>query len=115
MNNQQFFDVTVAHLRKQGKPAIEPGFCAYLTSDGKKCAVGCHIPAGVYKREMEGNGSVRLMKDFPEVAKIFAGVGPALIDEMQKTHDNIRPSHWEVHFEDTARRFSLTLAEEEPA
>ena len=115
MNNQQFFDVTVAHLRKQGGPATEGARCAYLARDGSKCAIGCHIPSDVYKRELEEKSAATLMAYFPEVAKIFEGVGSALIDEMQKTHDNIRPPHWEAHFEDTARRFSLTLAEKEPA
>lgn len=42
---QQVFSKVLAAIRAQGAPAYEDGSCAYLTSNGRKCAVGVLLPA----------------------------------------------------------------------
>ena len=55
MNTMQHeFDAVVAHLYKQGKPAMANGDCAYRGKNGTTCAVGCRIPDSLYHKEMEG-------------------------------------------------------------
>lgn len=63
---QQFFDKTVTHLRTQGKQAKHPinDTCLYHTSEGLKCAIGCHIPD--YIKIPAEYGSVRrLQTNYP--------------------------------------------------
>lgn len=54
MNRKQFLEDTVNMLLAQGCYAYKDGVCRYRTEDGKKCAIGVHIPDGVYTPSMEG-------------------------------------------------------------
>lgn len=58
MNTQRKIELlktVIAHFEKQGKRAEDGnGDCAYLTTDGCKCAVGLFISPENYSPEMEG-------------------------------------------------------------
>lgn len=87
MTEQEFFDKTIRHFIKQGKPALDRnGDCQYQTSTGLQCAIGCHIPDSVYQPEMEGHGSYELIKDFPEVTQYLSD-NQYLVSSLQDCHD----------------------------
>ena len=51
---QQLFDLAVAGVLQQGKPAItELGSCRYRAPDGSKCAIGQLIPDEKYRKSFE--------------------------------------------------------------
>jgi hypothetical protein len=52
---QEIFDTVVNHLRKQGKPAMADGTCAYRGEGDTMCAVGCLIKDKHYSDSLEGN------------------------------------------------------------
>lgn len=60
LTTQEVFDISVAGVIKQGKPAAvvgqRPNFlsCRYRTNDGLKCAAGQLIPDYAYKPSIEG-------------------------------------------------------------
>ena len=107
MNNQEFFTATVAHLRKQGMKAMENNTCLYRGSDGMQCAVGCHIPAEMYRPEMEGRCCDVLFSEFGKVAQVFDGVNGNLIGAMQEVHDEYPVGRWEEQFDVVAHSFGL--------
>lgn len=81
---QQEFNIIVAHLYKQGKPAKkENDDCAYRGLNGTSCAVGCRIPDEAYVPEMDSTYdqsfegimtlfSERLPKEFEEYPNLYA-------------------------------------------
>ena len=91
MNNQEFFDKTLAHLRQQGVRSAQGARCLYRGPDGTKCAIGFHIPDELYESEMEGKGVGYLITHFPEVQPLFNGVNRYLLSEMQTLHDTWMP------------------------
>jgi hypothetical protein len=63
MNLQQIFSKGLAHLRAQGKPAIdENGDCLYRAPDGCKCFIGGLIPDDKYGPHIE-NGSASKVRN----------------------------------------------------
>lgn len=92
MTEQEFFDKTIRHFIKQGKPALDrSGVCQFQTSTGLQCAIGCHIPDSVYQPEMEGRGSYKLINDFPEVMQYLTD-NQGLLRDLQYCHDIL--SNW---------------------
>ena len=88
MNNQEFFDKTLAHLKQQGVPSARSDGCLYRGPNGTKCAIGFHIPDELYKSEMEGKGVGNLLDHYPELRPLFKGVSDGLMEEFQGLHDN---------------------------
>lgn len=102
MTPQEFFDTTIAHLKKQGKPSLSKnGKCSYRTENGLSCAIGCHLTDGVYHQLMEDMSIRDLLspeKRFrkPEVPEkylqalraLFAGLDPVLLTDLQILHDS---------------------------
>lgn len=43
LTNQEIFDRTINFMKAQGKPAVAGFVCKYLTTDGHRCAAGCHF------------------------------------------------------------------------
>lgn len=93
---QEVFDYVVAHLYKQGKPAIEirdedTVVCRYRAPDGCACAVGCIIPDGEYDPGFEGASARGLLyhvsatndKSFTEILSKHINILQAL----QCVHD----------------------------
>lgn len=88
MTPQEFFDSTVTHLRRQGKPAVTKyGKCKYRAAGGLKCAIGFHIPNELYSRTMEGRGADNVRHSFGGIADLFDGLSDYLLNEMQYSHD----------------------------
>lgn len=95
MTPQLFYNKTVRHLAKQGRPAMSPVtstcFYRYVDEDGHdevlKCAIGCHITDELYKGEMEGTRIYGLLGSFPQLNPLIPDV--ALAMDLQMTHDNV--------------------------
>ncbi len=100
MNNQEAFDKVARHLLTQNERAVEGvSFCKLLTSDGKKCAIGCLIPEGEYFPAMEGMNFAA----FP----FLQGVSSKLLEHLQWIHDKQRPSSWKKRLAAAAEAFGL--------
>ena len=112
MNNQEFFDRTVEHLRKQNCQAKDDTDCKYRTVvDGVTlmCAVGCHLTDDIYKDTFEGHSIYALMKYSLTVRNLFSGVSIKLIRNMQCIHDNDINcvEEWEEQFKYCAEAHGL--------
>lgn len=74
---QEAFDATIDHLAKQKQRAMVTDtytnrqVCAYSGLDGRRCAIGAHIPQG---HDAEGlNGGVRrLFQRYPDIAQLLS-------------------------------------------
>ena len=112
MNNQEFFDKTMEHLRKQGVPSAQGDRCLYRGPAGTKCAIGFHIPDELYEPEMEGIGVGNLLGHYPKLRPLFEGVSEGLMVEFQVLHDNdLGTSYFEGQAERIADRHQLTYKE----
>jgi hypothetical protein len=67
MTLQQYFDATVAHLAEQKCRAHDGNRCQYLTDDGLRCAIGCHIPDG-HPAQKEDMTFDTLSRKYPDLA-----------------------------------------------
>lgn len=66
---QEAFDKTVEFMEAQGQRALnEDDLCVYLTADGKKCAIGAHLPNDHPAQGFFGAVS-GLILEFPELTK----------------------------------------------
>lgn len=55
ITEQEIFEAVVTHLVNQGVMShAMDGHCAYRTSKGLKCAIGCLIPDSAYNENIEG-------------------------------------------------------------
>ena len=112
MNNQEFFDKTMEHLRKQGVPSARGTSCLYRGPNGTSCAIGFHIPDELYKPEMEGKEVGNLLGHYPELRPLFKGVSDGLMLELQLLHDNdLGTSYFEGQAEKIAARYHLAYKE----
>lgn len=102
MNPQEFFDKTLDHLRKQGRPAKVRGNCKYRLPqpDGSTlmCAIGCHLTDDAYHPDMEGASVYRLLagdaRGLPtaqvqRLRGLLEGIHPSLARRMQSLHDEL--------------------------
>ena len=117
---QEVFDITLDHLRKQGKPSYKhikakSGYeypsCLYRAEDGNKCAVGVHIEDHLYHAAMEGNNVATLLIEFdnsrvPEWFKTHLG----LLSVMQTVHDDVFVSWDEKGFNEAGERGMKVIA-----
>ena len=93
LTDQQAFDTTLAHLRKQRVRSAYGTTCRYRDcGDGsdksvRMCAVGCLIPNAEYDPKMDArNLSVyRLLEEFP--VPTLQGLDKRLLHAMQRAHD----------------------------
>jgi len=59
--------------------------CRYRTDDGRKCAIGRHIPDDLYHTGMEGALTTETMKTLPsEISEL----GISFLEAVQGLHDN---------------------------
>lgn len=86
---QQVFDTVLAHLRKQGAPAIHDGGCVYRAENGNRCAIGCLIADTDYDPLMEHKSAdnARVFAVLPDFAKKSGG--PFLARVQMRLHDNL--------------------------
>ena len=112
MNNQEFFDKTLAHLKQQGVPSARGASCLYRGPEGTRCAIGFHIPDDMYNLRMEGAGVSNLLQNYPELRHLFKGVSDELMIELQGLHDNyLGTSYFEERVEKIAARYHLAYKE----
>lgn len=96
MNNQEFFDKTVAHLRKQKVPCFKVHDmgtnCLYVheTPEGKvlHCAVGAHFDPALLTSPGYVGDVDTLFGEHPQIAALFEGVDRPLLRDAQLLHDS---------------------------
>ena len=94
MNLQQVFDKVSNHLLTQNAKSVEDGECAYYSSNGTKCAIGCLIPENLYEESMEGNGvSANYVHSALHPISVKGDMHDMLVD-LQIMHDNQEPYLW---------------------
>ncbi len=92
---QEYFDKTIEHLASMPHRATKKGLlgvyrCSYLTPEGLKCAIGCHIPDGHEAQSING-GVQMLAEDCPDLAGVAwpdTDNGIDLASKLQGAHDN---------------------------
>ena len=90
---QQIFNKVARHLFEQGSPAKytnseDEEHCMYRAPDGRKCAVGCLLPDGLYQQDMEDNSIETLLLDndrwgLPQ----WMEANQLLLQDLQCVHD----------------------------
>ena len=89
ITKQEYFDKTIRHLVEQGERASDGISCRFLTPDGLKCAVGCHIPDG-HEAQESGDGVGYLEEVYLDLAGIAwpdTDDGISLAEALQSLHD----------------------------
>lgn len=110
MSLQRIFNEVARHLLKQGRKAtLGSGYgCAYLASDGCKCAVGCLIPPENYDPSIE-----RLPVDDSVILSRLPGWvretdnAQGLLVDLQRVHDISEPHEWLWRLRQTADDWRL--------
>lgn len=118
LTNQEIFDRVSKHLLTQNAvsthfPSRRSSRCAYLASDGKKCAVGCLIPKTEYTPEMEGCSVKALFELFPDkmkACKLSEGSFGLLVT-LQRVHDGCIVHEWKKELQMVAEDYHLTFKE----
>jgi len=115
MNRQATLTKIKTHLLKQNKKAlIGIGIgCAYRSSNGLKCAIGCLIPDDVYDPKMEGDLD-ELLDKFPEMREVF-GIQKdddlEFLLDAQSVHDTGSPNEWPEQLALLAKQYNLEYEE----
>ena len=93
MAMQEYFDKTIEHLASMPDQAIidnkDGEVCSYLTPEGLKCAVGCHIPDG-HEAQYSTGSVFDLAGAYPDLAGLawpnrYRGID--LAEALQSLHD----------------------------
>ena len=98
---QEIFDQVVDHLLTQGKKSIDKNIgsgnaCAYRTSSGLSCAVGCLISDEEYSKSFEKRNVNELRHLLSESYGIQINTHIVdLLKKLQEIHDDFDPSTWE--------------------
>lgn len=92
---QQIFDISAAHLLKQGRAATDgSGMCAYRAPDGCMCAVGVLIPDHLYDPSFEGQ-RVEVILSRIGLDLVKPGLrADHLLTALQKIHDTSHVTSW---------------------
>lgn len=94
--SQAIFDHVTQHLFKQGIAAIDPqiGNCAYRTSDGLTCAVGCLLDDETYEKRFEGYSLGSMFDEYePQTLPALFREHYSLLSALQGLHDNAMPRY----------------------
>lgn len=117
MTPQEIFETAAQHLLGQNQRAVDPGTvnCAYRTSNGLQCAVGCLIPDELYDRRMEGWGVVHIDGEMPSDGVVtlnrvleeafgreLDNTDKAVLRELQNIHDDAEPHQWKQKLQNMA-------------
>jgi hypothetical protein len=120
MTRQEIFTKVATHLFTQNAKAEENGRCQYLTADGKKCAIGCLIPADKYNAVFEGTTPMEKSRVYNAecamLRQILEEVGVndedmSFLRILQRQHDFWAPSEWRERLTKIAAEFGLTMPE----
>ena len=107
MTTQEAYEQIRAYFSREGAQLAwddDLDSCQYCTEDGRRCAVGCLIPAGLYDQNFEGT-NIRSLIDAEHDRKyrdagtapntraalvdLFAGVDPVFLEKAQERHDGL--------------------------
>lgn len=116
MTEQEIFDAVVEHARKQNCPAIvysdDGDKCAYRTTDGLMCFVGCLIPDSSYDPIMEEQPIEDILPDFGENEVPFDEKNLDLLKDLQHIHDNCfyGLQSWENEFQHLAAKHGFNYS-----
>ena len=99
MNQLQLFNIVKNHLLTQNQKALrfpDRPLCAYISSTGLKCAVGCLISDEHYDLDMEGMCIEDINKEFPDaLAHLNLTIDNIqLLRDLQSLHDFECPQDW---------------------
>lgn len=115
MTNQEIFDRVIAHLRKQGEPAVnDEGDCRYRVEVDDRvlmCAVGCLIADEHYSENFEGKS----LCDHIEVCEaVEASIGKVrswrLLGDLQYAHDYRWDRSGPSCFREVAEKYNLNTS-----
>jgi hypothetical protein len=133
MTPQEIFDTTARALLKQGKPSVRVedngSFCAYLTDDGSRCAVGWLFNDDELAEfgEFEG-GLCSILETHPNELRPLFTEHEDLLSAIQDAHDfpattfnaeterveQVDPAEWRMNFienmRDLASKYNLDAA-----
>ena len=114
INDQEAFTAAYQHLLKQNqksKPSPDSVQCQYRGPNGLMCAVGALFPDKLYQPEMDSEGytAPQLLREFPKIARHFAGVDGDLLYALQQVHDTHPVEAWVNELANVAQRFNLTI------
>lgn len=123
--DQEIFDTVLAHLRKQGEPALDiTGACVYRDGNGLSCALGCLIPDSLYTPQIETAAMFHIIDDSPTVESITLGeilgkigIEPRqykLLLDLQNAHDKLLQHFkegWETRMREIADNHKLKWTE----
>lgn len=79
------------HLAAQRKVAIQGEHCAYRSTDGAMCAVGCLIPDELYESRMERAAADEVLRECPEILDaigIDSHLAVDVLGRFQRYHDS---------------------------
>lgn len=90
---QRLFDISLNHIRKQGKPSVrltadtQGTYCEYRGSDGCGCAAAPFILE--YKVGMEGSRFSGLVAFYADSLDETAVANNSFVDRLQTQHDDV--------------------------
>jgi hypothetical protein len=109
-DNQEAFDVALAHMRRQGKRAMKlmktpsgpKAMCVYRGNNDERCGVGALIPDGLYDPEFEGKGAMSVCSH-PRLRGWFSNVNLNVLQDIQGAHDHAMDSNFSFSMEQNMR------------
>jgi hypothetical protein len=118
MNNQEFFDKAVTHLREQQVKATDLiscyGGCSYtIVVAGRTlhCGVGGTMTQTVLDAVVQAglnSGAIDyVIKELPEAFELYQCVDRQLLVDTQSLHDGVEPANWEGELLALAARYNL--------
>jgi hypothetical protein len=114
MTEQELFDATLLHLRKQQARSTTPaGVCLYKGWRGA-CAMGCHLLPGEYSPDMERYSVDQLIEQGKWPARLTEH--RSLMKELQTAHDidlAVSLGRWELQMKTIAKYFGLIYTDKE--
>ena len=114
MSVREIFYKVEKHLLKQNEKSMDSGSgCMYRSNGGLSCAVGCLMTDDIYRPSFEGD-SVR-DSSIMEALTPIVGVNEDkrvlklyLLRELQKVHDESRPTDWAIHLAKIKHDFDIS-------
>ena len=93
MKNSEFIEQTIEKLTKQGvfgygSSELRPhtNSCLYRTPEGHSCGIGVWLDDKQAAHcDNERHSAADVFEEYPE---LFSGITPALLEDIQLTHDN---------------------------
>jgi len=116
MNRQKIFSTVATHLLNQNQRCVweDGGTCCYRNANNQKCGIGAIIPDG-HKGETFEGGVVSLMKEYPDLAKLWGvnlvglGADESFLLDLQGVHDKIMPYGWKHALSNFADKHELAM------